>query len=230
MDKNRDEKEKDENETLTEKEKKEKTGTETETGSTVTEKDQTDTASPDKNESAGAEDENNGDDAECDKKNKRALKTEVKKLKEENEKLTAAFAELDDRYLHMIAEYDNYRRRTTKEREAAYTDAYTDALKEILPAIDNLERALAFAGSENRTDDKLTEGVVMTLHQFTEALGHMGIEIIGEKGEKFSPELHNAVMHEEDETKGENEIAEVFQKGYKREQKVIRHAMVKVVN
>jgi molecular chaperone GrpE len=224
MDKSRDEKEKNENET--EKEIKEKTDSVADTKS--------DSAEKEKNESAGTEEENNGDDTSSDtdddKKSKRSLKAEVRKLKEENAKLTAARAELDDRYLHMIAEYDNYRRRTTKEREAAYTDAYTDALKEILPAIDNLERALAFAGSESKTDNKFTEGVVMTLHQFTEALGHMGIEIVGEKGEKFSPELHNAVMHEEDETKGENEVSEVFQKGYKRDQKIIRHAMVKVVN
>lgn len=225
MDKSRDEKVKDENEALTENEIKEKT-----CESASAEKNPADTADTDKNETAGTEAENSGDATEDDKKNKRTLKGEVKKLKEENAKLTADCADLDDRYLHMIAEYDNYRRRTAKEREAAYTDAYTDALKEILPAIDNLERALSFADAEKRTDDKLTEGVVMTLHQFTEALGHMGVETVGTKGEKFSPELHNAVMHEEDETMGENEIAEVFQKGYKRDQKVIRHAMVKVVN
>lgn len=163
-------------------------------------------------------------------KDKRTLKTEIKNLKEENKKLAAACSGLEDRYLRMIAEYDNFRRRSSKERESAYTDAYSDALKEILPAIDNLERALTFANAESKIDDKLTEGVVMTLNQFTEALGHMGVVAVGARGETFNPEFHNAVMHEEDDTKGVNEIGEVFQKGYKREEKVIRYAMVKVVN
>ncbi len=165
-----------------------------------------------------------------DKKSLRACKAEIKKLKEENKNFSTSFAELEDRYLRMIAEYDNFRRRSAKERESAYTDAYADALKEILPVIDNLERALTFADAGSAKDDKLTEGVVMTLNQFTEALGHMGVVTVGAKGEPFNPEFHNAVMHEEDETKGVNEIDEVFQKGYKRDEKVIRYAMVKVVN
>lgn len=154
----------------------------------------------------------------------------MKKLKEENKKLVAVAAETEDRYLRMIAEYDNFRRRSVKERESAYTDAYADALKEILPVIDNLERALSFANAESKIDDKLTEGVIMTLNQFTEALSHMGVVAVGTRGDTFNPEFHNAVMHEEDDTKGVNEIGEVFQKGYKRDEKVIRYAMVKVVN
>lgn len=177
-----------------------------------------------------ADDESNADSHPDDKKALRALKAEIKKLKEENKNFSASFAELEDRYLRMIAEYDNFRRRSAKERESAYTDAYADALKEILPVIDNLERALTFADAGTTKDDKLTEGVVMTLNQFTEALGHMGVVTVGAKGEPFNPEFHNAVMHEEDETKGVNEIDEVFQKGYKRDEKVIRYAMVKVVN
>ena len=163
-------------------------------------------------------------------KDKRTLKAEMKNLKEENKKLATACSELEDRYLRMIAEYDNFRRRSVKERESAYTDAYSDALKEILPVIDNLERALTFANAESKIDDKLTEGVIMTLNQFTEALGHMGVVAVGARGETFNPDFHNAVMHEEDDTKGINEIADVFLKGYKREDKVIRYAMVKVVN
>ncbi|MHB1152142.1 MAG: nucleotide exchange factor GrpE [Eubacteriales bacterium] len=163
-------------------------------------------------------------------KDKRTLKAEMKNMKEENKKLAAACSELEDRYLRMIAEYDNFRRRSVKERESAYTDAYSDALKEILPVIDNLERALTFANAESKIDDKLTEGVIMTLNQFTEALGHMGVVAVGARGDTFNPDFHNAVMHEEDDTKGINEIADVFLKGYKREDKVIRFAMVKVVN
>lgn len=174
--------------------------------------------------------ENTEGDTGDDLKDKRMLKAEMKKLKEENKKLAAAAAETEDRYLRMIAEYDNFRRRTVKERESAYSDAYTDALKEILPVIDNLERALTFANAESKIDDKLTEGVSLTLNQFTEALSHMGVVSVGVKGDKFNPEFHNAVMHEEDDTKGENEIDEVFLKGYKRQEKVIRYAMVKVVN
>jgi len=179
-------------------------------------------------EEAAAEDteDNTGDEI----KDKRTLKADMKNLKEENKKLAAACLEMEDRYLRMIAEYDNFRRRSVKERESAYTDAYSDALKEILPVIDNLERALTFANAESKIDDKLTEGVIMTLNQFTEALGHMGVVAVGAKGDTFNPEYHNAVMHEEDDTKGINEIAEVFLKGYKREEKVLRYAMVKVVN
>lgn len=161
---------------------------------------------------------------------KHSLKSELKTLKDEKIKLEAAYADINDRYLRVLAEYDNYRRRTVKEREIAYTDGCSDTLLEILPVIDNLERALTFADSENTGDNKLIEGVVMTLNQFKEALQRMGAESFGEKGEQFNPEIHNAVMHEQDDTKGENEITEVFQKGYRRNDKIIRHAMVKVAN
>ena len=125
----------------------------------------------------------------------------------------------------MAAEYDNYRKRTQKEREAAYTDAAADVIKEILPVIDTLERAAQFGDG-----DKLSEGVNMTLKMFEEVLAKLGVEEIKAKGEQFDPELHNAVMHGEDENFGENTVAEVFQKGYKKGDKVIRYAMVKVVN
>ncbi|MDD4774453.1 MAG: nucleotide exchange factor GrpE [Eubacteriales bacterium] len=170
------------------------------------------------------------DETETDDKNsRRALNIEIKNLKKENKKNADALAELEDRYLRMIAEYDNYRRRSAKDRDSVYSDAYADALKEILPVIDNLERALTFADTEN-TDDKLTEGVVMTLNQFNDALNHMGVVPVGVKGENFDPEYHDAVMHEEDETKGANLVDEVLLKGYKRDDRVIRYAMVKVVN
>ena len=182
--------------------------------------DSADSEDKDKEESDGRE----------EKKKEKAAQKENKGLKEENSKLSVRAAELEDKYKRTLAEYDNFRKRSTRERETVYNDAYADALKEILPVIDNLERALTFADAESAADDKLTEGVQMTINQFGEVLKKMGIEVFGKPGDKFDGELHDAVMHAEDETFGENEIAEVFQKGYKIGDRVIRYAMVKVVN
>ena len=162
-----------------------------------------------------------------DKKSPRALKKEIKKLEAENKELNEKAAELDDRYKRMAAEYDNFRKRSAKEREGVYADAYADALKEILPVIDNLERALSY---ETDTEDKLFKGVQITLNQFSTALEKMGVTSFGEKGEQFDPNIHNAVMHEENEELGENVITDVFQKGYKKGDKIIRYAMVKSAN
>lgn len=145
--------------------------------------------------------------------------------------LEAAKAELaaeKEKYLRMAAEYDNYRRRSAKEREAAYSDAYADALMQIIPVIDNLERA---AGYGNAGDAKqLADGVNMILTQFTSVLEKMGIEAFGEKGDLFDPNIHNAIMHEEDPEQDESILGEVFQRGYRRGDKIIRCAMVKVIN
>lgn len=143
------------------------------------------------------------------------------------EQLKNINSELENRYLRVMAEYDNYRKRSIKERESIYADAYGDALKEILPIIDNLERAVQFTES-----DKLADGLKLTLNQFEDTLKKLGIEPIADSGEgvKFDPEYHNAVMHMTDENLGENEVVEVLQKGYKKGDKVIRYAMVKVVN
>ena len=148
-----------------------------------------------------------------------------------NDELAACRAELaaeKEKYLRMAAEYDNYRRRSAKEREAAYSDAYADALMQIIPVIDNLERA---AGYGNAGDAKqLSDGVNMILTQFTSVLEKMGIEAFGEKGEPFDPNIHNAIMHEEDPEQDESILGEVFQRGYRRGDKIIRCAMVKVIN
>ena len=149
-------------------------------------------------------------------------------LKVEKEALQKSYDECNDRYLRMMAEYDNFRRRAQKEREGAYGDAYADALKTILPVFDNLERALQFV--DGTADDKLASGVSMTINQFSEALTKMGVEVFGEAGETFDPQIHNAVMHVEDESQGEGIITEVFQKGYRKGDKIIRFAMVKVAN
>ena len=158
-----------------------------------------------------AEDKTNGK-----KEKKDTAKKEIAKLKEELEAQK-------DTYLRLLAEYDNYRRRSAKEREDTYADAYADAIKQILPMADNLERALQFADS-----DKVVEGVRMTYNHFQKALETMGIEEIECK--TFDPNFHNAVMHIEDEAYGESEIVEVFERGYKKNDKVIRYAMVKVAN
>ena len=169
----------------------------------------------------------------ADKKAAKTEKKETAKLAEENKKLTAelekAKADLtaqNDKYLRMIAEYDNFRKRSGKEKDAAYADAYGDALAAILPVIDNLERALQFAdGTES---NPLTEGVKMTLKQFEDAMTRLGVESFGARGDEFDPRIHNAIMKVEDEELGENKIAEVLQKGYRKGDRVIRDALVKV--
>lgn len=144
---------------------------------------------------------------------------------EELEKAKADLAALNDKYLRMIAEYDNYRKRSAKERENIYADAYSDVLTAILPVIDNLERALMFSDGE-----ALTEGVKMTLKQFEDSMSRLGVSAFGARGDSFDPNIHNAIMQVEESELGESQIAEVLQKGYKKGDKVIRYAMVKVAN
>ncbi len=159
------------------------------------------------------------------KKKTKKSDAEIEKLKGELEAKQKELDELNDKYLRMAAEYDNFRRRSAKERESVFAEAYSDAISEILPVIDNMERAAMFTEAE-----KVAEGVAMILKSFTEILGKMGVSSFGEVGESFDPEMHNAVMHVEDDTLGESVIADVFQKGYKKGDKVIRYAMVKVAN
>ena len=132
-------------------------------------------------------------------------------------------AELNDKYLRLMAEYDNFRKRSLKERDGIYAEAYSDAVKQLLPVIDNIERSVAFA-----TDEETRKGLNMIVTQMVEALNKMGVTVIETK--EFDPNVHNAVMHVDDESFGEGEIIEVFQKGYKYKDKVIRYAMVKVAN
>lgn len=145
--------------------------------------------------------------------------------------LKKQLAEEKDRYLRLAAEYDNFRKRSSKEREAAYTDAYAEALRQIIPVVDNLERAAGFASDGAQADAKqLSDGVQMILSQFADVLKKLGIEPFGEAGENFDPQLHNAIMHEDNPELGENVITDVFQKGYRRGDRIIRFAMVKVAN
>ena len=132
-------------------------------------------------------------------------------------------AETNDKYLRIMAEYDNFRKRTAKERDFIYSEAYSDAIKQLLPVIDNIERSVTFA-----SDEETKKGLNMIITQMTEALNKMGVTVIETK--EFDPNVHNAVMHVDDEAYGEGEIVEVFQKGYKYKDKIIRYAMVKVAN
>lgn len=151
------------------------------------------------------------------------LKKELEQLKEERD---AALAAEKDRYLRLAAEYDNYRKRSQKERENVYADAKADTVLQLLPVYDNLERALkAECG-----DPAFYKGVEMTMDQLMGIFGKLGVEVIEAAGQPFDPALHNAVMHVEDEALGENVVAEVFQKGFTLNGKVIRFAMVKVAN
>lgn len=131
-----------------------------------------------------------------------------------------------DKYLRLLAEYDNYRKRSTRERENIYSDALTDTVTKFLPVYDNLVRAL----EQSTADEAYRKGVEMIMTQFNDILTKLGVTPIDALGQKFDPTLHNAVMHEEDTEKGENEIVQELQKGFKLGDKVIRFAMVKVAN
>lgn len=156
---------------------------------------------------------------------KECSKKEEKKLKEENEKLSSSLSALNDKYTRMLAEYDNFRKRAAKERDGIYGDACADILKEVLTVKDSLEMAMKFSD-----ESELSKGVSMTLTKFDAILKKLGVEEFGKAGEEFDPNLHNAVLHTEDESLGENVIAEVMMKGYKKGDRIIRYAMVKVAN
>ena len=158
-----------------------------------------------------------------DKKDKKAGK---KKDDERIAALEAEKAELNERFLRICAEYDNFRRRSQKEKDSLYGDIKADTVQKFLPVYDNLERAL----KQGTEDEAYRKGVEMIMTQFCQTLEKLGVKPMECLGQTFDPALHNAVMHVDDEEKGENEIVEVFQKGFKLGDKVIRFAMVKVAN
>ncbi|MDY5355693.1 MAG: nucleotide exchange factor GrpE [Eubacteriales bacterium] len=160
-----------------------------------------------------------------EKKELSKLKGEVKKLTGELEGKSKAYDELNDKYLRMMAEYDNFRKRSQRERDGIYASAYEEALKEFLPMSDNLQRSLAYAGTEN-----FAKGIEMIVNQFSDTLKKLGIEEYGKRGDPFDPNIHNAVMRTDDDSLGENTVAEVLQKGYRKGDKILRFAMVKVAN
>lgn len=144
----------------------------------------------------------------------------------EEEKLKAELLEQKDKYLRVMAEYDNFRKRTAKERLELISTAKADAITQILPVIDNFERAL----SAQTQDETYKAGIEMIFKQLGEVLKNLGIEEINPLGETFDPNVANAVNQIEDENLGENEVAQVFQKGYRIGDKVLRYAMVVVAN
>ena len=131
-----------------------------------------------------------------------------------------------DAYLRLAAEYANFRKRTTAEKDAAYSNGKADAIEKLLPVYDNLSRAMA----QETADAAFKKGVEMTMNELVKILTGFGVEIIGQVGDQFDPNLHNAIMHTEDESVAENTITQVFQQGFKMGEKVIRFAMVQVAN
>ena len=163
--------------------------------------------------------------SKSDKKKNKKLEEKVSSLEAEVEAKKAEIAELNDKYMRMAAEYDNFRKRSAKEKEGIYADAYGDALASILPIIDNLERAVGITDSEG-----VAKGLEMTLKGAADALTRMGVEAFGAEGDQFDPNMHNAMMMVDDENHKEGEIVTVFQKGYRKGDKIIRYAMVTVAN
>ncbi len=160
------------------------------------------------------------DKTSCDERGE-----EIDKYKQDIDKYEKEIEVLKDRLFRTIAEYDNFRKRSQKEKENIYTDVCEDVLKLLLPVFDNLERA----NSVSDGFDELKKGIELTVKQFKEALKKLNVEEI-DTNSKFDPYLHEAVMHCEDGNYGEKEIIEVFMKGYKRGDKILRHSMVKVAN
>ena len=131
-----------------------------------------------------------------------------------------------DSYLRLAADYDNFRKRTVKEKEQSYGNGKADAVEKLLPVYDNLERAL----NQPTEDAAYKKGVEMTMNQLVNIFTGLGVEIFGNVGDAFDPNIHNAVMHTEDESVEENTITQVFQKGFKLGEKIVRFAMVQVAN
>ena len=172
------------------------------------------------------------EEAPVKKAEKKADKKEAKKEKEPKEKketkkeVEADLAAEKDKYLRLLAEYDNYRRRSTREREAIYADVRCDTLKKFLPVYDSLSRALA----QTPADDPARKGLEGIMNQYNTALNQLGVTAIEAVGQPFDANRHNAVMHIEDESLGKNVVAQVFQSGYRRGDRILRHAMVQQAN
>lgn len=163
-------------------------------------------------------DEKTENEAEC---------KESSKEESAQSKLEEELKAKNDAYLRLAAEYENYRRRTTEEKTNIYADATAKAIKEILPIGDSIEMALK---SVDNAPEEYKKGLELICNQLKASLKKLNVETFGEVGEEFNPELHNAVMKIEDDSLGENTIAQVFQTGYKTGDKIIRHAMVQVAN
>lgn len=178
---------------------------------------------PEVEEAEAPEAENPAEEATEEKS---PVEAELEKTKTDLEAAQKELAEYKDKYLRLMAEYDNFRKRSVKEKADIYPEATAKAVEAFLPMADNFERAL----NTETTDEKYKSGVKMIYTQLGEAFKKLGVEVIDRAGETFDPNLENAVSSIEDENLGENVVAQVFQKGYKRGDKVIRPAMVVVAN
>lgn len=173
------------------------------------------------------ETENESETASNTKKSK-VKKEKKSKENAELEKLKKEYSELSDKFLRICAEYDNFRKRSAAEKSQVYNNAVSDTISAVLPVVDNMDRALA---QENASAESLQKGLEMIYNQFKASFETLGVKTIGEIGEDFNPEMHNAVSHIDDEELGENVIAQVLQKGYiLKDERVVRHAMVQVAN
>ena len=182
-------------------------------------------------EQPAAQPEKKEDEAPKEEKKEKAKKEKAEKKKEEKatpqeEEKPEPTQGASDAYLRLLAEYDNYRKRSQREKDGLYAEIKADTLIKFLPVYDNLVRAL----NQPTEDEAYRKGIEMIMTQFCTTMEKLGVEKIESLGKTFDPSLHNAVMHVEDETKGENEIVEVFQDGFRLGDKVIRFAMVKVAN
>ena len=161
-----------------------------------------------------------------EKKEEKKEKAKEEKAEAKDEKKAESPQGASDAYLRLLAEYDNYRKRSQKEKDSLYADIRADTVTKFLPVYDNLVRAL----KQGTEDEAYRKGVEMIMNQFCQTLEKLGVTKTESLGQKFDPKFHNAVMHVEDDEKGENEIVEVFQEGFMLGDKVIRFAMVKVAN
>ncbi|MBR0542709.1 MAG: nucleotide exchange factor GrpE [Clostridia bacterium] len=143
------------------------------------------------------------------------------------EKAEQLLKEANDKFLRTLAEYDNFRKRSQKEKEAAFGDSKASVLAELLPVMDNFERAVS---NKDASLEDYQKGIDMIFGQFNDIFAKLGVEAFGEKGDEFDPNIHNAVMHIEDENEKENTVVDVFSKGYRLGDRILRPAMVKVAN
>ena len=155
-----------------------------------------------------------------------AVETPVEETVEEGNPWEEKYHAEHDSYLRLAADYDNFRKRSQKEKEQSYSGGKADAVEKLLPVYDNLERAL----NQETTDEAYKKGVEMTMTQLVSIFESLGVKIFGNVGDTFDPNIHNAVMHTEDDTVAENTITQVFQKGFQMGEKIVRFAMVQVAN
>ena len=174
-----------------------------------------------------AKDKKNTNEAEEIVNEANSCEEQVNEAENQLEELKKLNSELNDKLLRTLAEYDNFRKRSQKEKEAIFSDSKADVIGKLLPVIDNFERA---AAAENADLETYKKGVEMTVKQLLDVLSSFSVEAFGKVGDEFDPNIHNGVMHIEDDTLGENVIADVFMKGYKMGDRVVRHATVKVAN